>query len=49
MRRDDNLGAAPAEVGSDIIAVKSLVAEQRAELDPLDQWCGANGIEALSR
>ena len=37
MQRDHDLSAALVEVGDDVVAVESLVGDQRAERDALDQ------------
>jgi hypothetical protein len=47
--RDHDLGAALVEVGDNVVAVESLVGDQRAEFDAVDQRRNADRVEALSR
>jgi hypothetical protein len=49
MLRYDHFGATLVEVGDDGVAVKGLVGEQCAELDPREEWCDTNSVEALPR
>ena len=49
MLRYDDFGAALIEVGDDRVAVTSLVGEQGAQLDPREEWCDTDSVEALPR
>jgi len=40
--RDDDFCTPLVEIGDDIVAVESLVSEQCAELDAVDEWSNAN-------
>src|SRR5215210_4624987 len=46
---DHDLGAAPVEIGDNVIAVEGHVGDQGAEFDALDQGRDPNRVEALSR
>src|SRR5215211_7163792 len=47
--RDDDLGAALAEIGDDVVAVERFVSNEAAELDAVDQRRDADRIKAVSR
>src|ERR1700754_550808 len=49
MLGDDDLSAALVKVGNDVVAVESLVSNQGAKLDPVDERRHADGIEAMAR
>ena len=49
MLRYDDFGAALIEVGDDRVAVTSLVGEQGAQLDPREEWCDTDSVDALPR
>lgn len=46
--RDDDFCTPLVEIGDDIVAVESLVSEQCAELDAVDEWSNANRVEAVT-
>jgi hypothetical protein len=48
MLRDDDLRAALVEVLDDPVGIKSLVGDQAAEFDILDQGRDADGVEAVA-
>src|ERR1051325_2747020 len=47
MLRDHDLGAAPVEIGDNVIAVEGHVGDQGAELKPFDQRRDPDSVEAL--
>ena len=49
MLRNENLGAAPVEIGDDGVAIEGLIAEQGAELEVLDQRGHADRVEPVPR
>lgn len=48
MLRDDDLGPAFVQVFDDPVGIKSLVGDQAAEFDILDQGRDADGVEAVA-
>ena len=48
MLRNDDLRAAFVEVDDDVVAIESLVSEQSAELDAIDERGEANRVEAVT-
>src|SRR5215217_2299787 len=48
MLRDHDLGAAPVEIGDNVIAVEGHVGNQGAKFDTLDQRRDPDGVEALA-
>ena len=48
MLGDNDLRPAFVEVGDDPVGVEGLVSDEPAKLDPLDQRCDTDRVEALS-
>jgi len=48
MLRDDDLRLALVHVFNDPVGIKSLVGDQAAEFDILDQGCDADGVKAMA-
>lgn len=49
MLRDDDLGTAFVEIGDDGVAVESLVGDDGAKFDPVNQRGDADAVEAVAR